>query len=234
MCGRFVLTQTDEGTLVAAFEIDGVPVDLNLGPRYNVAPTQSVITVVQDADTGSRHLRRMRWGLIPSWAKDPTIGSRMINARGETVHEKPSFRAALKRRRCLVIADGFYEWQAQPDGPKQPVFITLQDRAPFGMAGLYEYWTEQESAQYSGETLVTCTIITGPPNELIAPIHNRMPAILPREDYAAWLDPDRTDSAEVMPLILRPYPAEAMTFWPVSRAINSPANDDPSLIERVG
>lgn len=226
MCGRFALTQTDEGTLVETFQIDGVPVDL--APRYNIAPTQPVATIVQDGS--QRVLKIMRWGLIPSWAKDPTIGNRLINARGETVHEKPSFRAALRRRRCLVIADGFYEWQAQPDGPKQPVFITMQDRAPFGMAGLYEFWTEPDS----GETLTTCTIITTQPNELMAAIHNRMPAILPREDYAAWLDPDRTDSAALMPLILRSYPAEAMACYPVSRKVNNPSVDDPSLIERAG
>lgn len=226
MCGRFALTQTDEGLLVETFEIDGVPVDL--GPRYNIAPTQPVATVVQDADSGQRTLRLMRWGLVPHWAKDPSIGNRMINARGETVHEKPSFCAALRRRRCLVVADGFYEWQAQPDGPKQPHFISLPDRALFGMAGLYEFWTEPES----GETLITCTIITTQPNELVAPLHNRMPVILERADYAAWLDPTRTDAADVMPL-LRPYPGP-MTHHAVSRRVNKPQNDDPALIERTG
>ena len=220
------MTEIDPTVLTAAFDLDGVP---DLSPRYNIAPTQPVATVVRDAESGRNRLAIMRWGLIPSWAKDPTIGSKLINARGESVAEKPSFRAALRARRCLIVADGFYEWQAQDDGPKQPLFITLQDRQPFGLAGLWERWTEPES----GETVTTCTIITTAPNALMATIHNRMPVILPREAYAAWLDPAQTDSQRVVPL-LKPYPADLMTAWPVSRKVNSPANDDASLIERAG
>jgi putative SOS response-associated peptidase YedK len=227
MCGRFALTQTDEEKLVETFSLGGALPDLS--PRYNIAPTQPVATVMYDAERGENRLVLMRWGLIPSWAKDPRIGSKMINARGETVHEKPSFRAALRKRRCLVIADGFYEWQAQPDGPKQPMFITLPDRQLFGIAGLYEFWTEPES----GDTLTTCTIITTTPNELLAQVHTRMPVILPRASYVAWLNPDYTDPVQVMPLI-QPYPAGQMAYYPVSRRVNHTANDDPALIERVG
>jgi len=227
MCGRFTLTELDPAVLTETFFLGGgVP---NLPPRYNIAPTQPVATVVRDVEHGDNRLVLMRWGLIPHWAKDPKIGNKLINARGETVHEKPSFRAALRRRRCLIVADGFYEWQAQPDGPKQPMYITLVDHQPFGFAGLWEQWTEPDS----GDTLTTCTIITTSPNALLKPIHNRMPVILPREDYAAWLDPERSDPAQVMPL-LRPYPAERMTAYPVSRRVNAPTFDDPSLIERAG
>jgi len=183
-----------------------------------------VATVVNEND-GSRVLRLMRWGLIPSWAKDPSIGSRMINARSETLAEKPSYRNALKRRRCLIVADGFYEWQKQPGG-KIPMYITLKDRQPFGFAGLYETWTEPES----GESLVTCTIVTGPANEFMASIHERMPIILPPDAYDLWLDPQEMNTARVLEL-LKPYPADQMRAYPVSTRVNTPANDDPSLIE---
>jgi len=186
-----------------------------------------VATVVNEND-GSRVLRLMRWGLIPSWAKDPSIGSRMINARSETVAEKPSYRNALKRRRCLIVADGFYEWQKQPGGGKVPMFISLADRQPFGFAGLYETWTEPES----GESLVTCTIITGPPNDLVKSIHDRMPIILPPEAYDLWLEP-REMNTGLLTELLKPYPAEQMAAYPVSTRVNTPANDDPSLIERA-
>jgi len=226
MCGRFALTEPDPAAIAEQFSVHHVP---ELAPRYNIAPTQPVATVVREPEHGLNEIAVMRWGLIPAWAKDPSIGSRLINARGETVHEKPSFRAALRRRRCLVLADGFYEWQKRPDGVKQPVFIRLKDDGLFALAGLWERWTEPQS----GEVLVTCTIITTSPNELVAPLHNRMPVILPREDYDAWLDPARTDPATVMPL-LRPYPAEAMTCYPVSRLVNNPRNEGPELIERAG
>ena len=198
-----------------------------LPPRYNIAPTQAVATVVTEND-GSRVLRLMRWGLIPAWAKDPSIGSRMINARSETLAEKPSYRNALKRRRCLVVADGFYEWQKQPGGGKVPMFITLKDRQPFGFAGLYETWTEPES----GESLVTCTIVTGPANAFMAPIHERMPMILSPEAYDVWLDPQEMKSERVLEL-LKPYPADQFAAYPVSTRVNTPANDDPALIEKA-
>jgi putative SOS response-associated peptidase YedK len=226
MCGRFALTETDPTVLAQVFDLDSVP---TLAPRYNIAPTQPVATLVADPDTGRSRLDVMRWGLIPSWAKDLSIGSKMINARGETVAEKPAFRSALRYRRCLIISDGFYEWQTQGDGPKQPLFITLTDRQPFGMAGLWERWTDKDS----GEVVTSCTIITTTPNDLMATIHNRMPVILPRDQYAAWLDPKQTDGSAVLPLI-QSYPADQMTCWPVSKRVNSPANDDARLIERIG
>lgn len=222
MCGRFTLTEPDVGVLLETFSLTHPPEPLS--PRYNIAPTQAVATVVNEND-GSRVLRLMRWGLIPSWAKDPSIGSRMINARSETLAEKPSYRNALKRRRCLIVADGFYEWQKQPGG-KIPMYITLKDRQPFGFAGLYETWTEPES----GESLVTCTIVTGPANEFMASIHERMPIILPPDAYDLWLDPQEMNTARVLEL-LKPYPADQMRAYPVSTRVNTPANDDPSLIE---
>jgi putative SOS response-associated peptidase YedK len=226
MCGRFALTDTSEKLLAESFDLNHVP---DLSPRYNIAPTQPVATIVQEADSGQRQLLVMHWGLIPRWAKDRKMASRMINARGETAHEKPSFRAAFRYRRCLVIADGFFEWQAQDSGPKQPLFIHLADHRPFGMAGLYEHWTDPDT----GELLTTCTIITTAANAFMTPIHQRMPVILPREHYAGWLDPRQTDAAAVRPL-LGQYPAGQMAAFPVSRRVNSPANDDPGVIERIG
>ena len=225
MCGRFTLTEPDVGVLLETFSLTHPPEPLP--PRYNIAPTQAVATVVNEND-GSRVLRLMRWGLIPGWAKDPTIGARMINARSETVAEKPAYRNALKRRRCLIVADGFYEWQKQPGGGKVPMFITLADRQPFGFAGLYEIWTEPES----GASLVTCTIITGPANDRVKPIHDRMPVILPPDAYDRWLDP-REMNTGLLTALLQPYPAEQMAAYPVSARVNSPANDDPGLIERA-
>lgn len=225
MCGRFTLTEPDVGVLIETFSLTHPP-DPML-PRYNIAPTQGVATVVNEND-GSRVLRLMRWGLIPSWAKDPSVGARMINARSETLAEKPAFRNALKRRRCLIVADGFYEWQKQPGG-KVPMFITLKDRQPFGFAGLYETWTEPES----GASVTTCTIITGPANALVAPIHDRMPIILPSGAYDRWLDPQEMNTALLTDL-LKPYPAGQMMAYPVSARVNAPTFDDPSLIERAG
>jgi putative SOS response-associated peptidase YedK len=227
MCGRFTLTVPDPDALVAAFSLDSTPP--NLSPRYNISPTQPVATVVQDMQSEQRELVIMRWGLIPSWSKDPSIGSKLINARSESAAEKPSFRVALSKRRCLVVADGFYEWQAQDSGPKQPMYITLRDHQPFGFAGLYEHWTEPES----GEVVTTCTILTGTPNELVSSIHTRMAIILPRDAYDLWLDPSVTDVDKVTPLF-KPYPADQMLAYPVSRRVNTPAVDDAELIERVG
>lgn len=225
MCGRFTLTEPDAGALLETFSLTHPPDPMP--PRYNIAPTQGVATVVSEHD-GSRVLRLMRWGLIPGWAKDPSIGARMINARSETLAEKPAFRNAFKRRRCLIVADGFYEWQKQPGG-KVPMFITLKDRQPFGFAGLYETWTEPES----GASVITCTIVTGPANALIAPIHDRMPIILPLDAYDLWLDPQEMNTARLTGL-LKPYPAEAMAAYPVSARVNTPTFDDPGLIERAG
>jgi putative SOS response-associated peptidase YedK len=218
MCGRFTLT-TNLGAIAKRF---GVARFLEeVGPRYNIAPTQTVIVVNDD---GARHLTQMRWGLIPSWAKDPAIGNRMINARAETVATKPAFRVALRKRRCLIPADGFYEWQ--PVGRrKQPVYIALTSRESFGFAGLWEAWTAPD-----GQEIKSCTIITTEANELLKPIHDRMPVILTREAEGLWLDPKVQDPAILLPL-LTPYPAEEMEAYPVSTQVNSPANDGPECIE---
>jgi len=218
MCGRFTLT-TNLGAIAARF---GVARFLEeVGPRYNIAPTQTVIVVNDD---GTRRLTQMQWGLIPSWAKDPGIGNRMINARSETVATKPAFRVALRKRRCLIPADGFYEWQ--PVGRrKQPVYIALKTREPFSFAGLWESWTSPE-----GNEVKTCTIITTEANDLLKPIHDRMPVILAKDAEKVWLDPTIQEPARLLPL-LTPYLAKDMEVYPVSTKVNSPAHDGPECIE---
>ena len=220
MCGRFTLT-VDPTQLIEQFGLAGPP-PAALGPRYNVAPTQPV-AVIANTD-GPRHLELFQWGLIPSWAKDAKIGNSLINARAETLAEKPAFRTALKRRRCLVLADGFYEWQ-KLGSRKQPQYIQLKDGRPFAFAGLWESWRPAPDAP----PLHTCTIITTEPNSLMAEIHNRMPVILSPADYAAWLTPGELPAVEALAL-LHSYPAEAMQARPVSTAVNSPARDEPACI----
>jgi len=217
VCGRFTLT-TNLGAIAKRF---GVARFLEeVGPRYNIAPTQTVIVVNDD---GTRHLTEMQWGLIPSWAKDPAIGNRMINARAETVATKPAFRVALRKRRCLIPSDGFYEWQ--PIGQrKQPVYTLLKSREPFAFAGLWEGWTSP-----AGKEIKTCTIITTEANELLKPVHDRMPVILTKEAESLWLDPAIQDPDKLLPL-LKPYPAEEMEAYPVSTKVNSPANEGPACI----
>lgn len=220
MCGRYTLASRAD-VLAEAFGVTGeVP---SLQPRYNVAPTQEVAAVL--AGSGGRKLEMLRWGLVPSWAKDPEIGNRMINARAETVPEKPSFRAAFKARRCLILADGFYEWQKRAGG-KQPFYIRVRDASPFAFAGLWESW------EGDGEELHSCAIITTAANDVVGEVHGRMPVILPREDHDLWLDPDFRER-EPLTALLRPYPADAMEAYPVSRFVNSPSNDDERCIERA-
>ena len=221
MCGRYALTANPE-KIQQVFELTDVP--QTIAPRFNIAPTQPVAVVV--ADEKGRNFDVFRWGLIPFWAKDAGIGNRLINARAETVAEKASFKHALKRRRCLILADGFFEWQKLPQG-KQPVFIHLKDLAPFGMAGLWEHWQSP-----GGDDIYSCTIITTEPNELLKPVHNRMPVILPAEAHTQWLAPDVQSPAAVLPL-LHTFPAEEMAFYPVSTLVNSPANDNPTCIEPI-
>ncbi len=223
MCGRFTLTLVDPAVLAAEFALGG-PLP-SLTPRYNIAPTQPVAVVIRAPNESHNRLGLMRWGLVPRWAKDRRVGPRLINARAETLHQKPSFRGALRRRRCLVLADGFYEWQKRAGGAPQPYFITLAERRPFGFAGLWERWRDPAS----GEELVTCTLITTAADARLAPIHERMPVVLPREAYAAWLAPELTDPQAARAL-LRPLPAESWRAWPVSRRVNNPAHDDPALI----
>ena len=232
MCGRFTLTDPDQD-LAVQFNLPQVP---DIKPRYNIAPTQPVaaVRVAPDSLVGERApLREMaflHWGLIPFWAKDPKIGARMINARSETAAEKPAFRAAFRRRRCLVVADGFYEWQ-KVNGGKQPFYIRLQGGEPFAFAGLWEFWKKSDAEDGNGERAVeSCTLLTTEPNDLLRPVHNRMPVILHPRDYDLWLDPDVQDPERLQSL-LRPYPSEAMDAYAVSRWVNSPANDDPRCIE---
>jgi len=240
MCGRYTLTQAPE-RVAKQFNLSEVP---ELSPRYNIAPTQGIAIVRETGreivretgrETGremdaERQLQLVHWGLIPSWAKDPKMGARMINARAETAAEKPSFRHAMRRRRCLVVADGFYEWQRTKEG-KQPFFFYVPDaeggRSPFAFAGLWEEW---ESAE--GEVIQSATILTTEANERVQPIHDRMPVILPAEHYARWLDPDCQQPAKVADL-LRPFPAEQMADFAVSTAVNNPRQDQPELLEAI-
>jgi putative SOS response-associated peptidase YedK len=221
MCGRFTRSQSIE-TVAETFQVEQISFDL--GPSYNIAPTQKVAVVITD---GIRQLVPVRWGLVPSWAKDPSIGSKMINARAETVTEKASYRNAFKKRRCLVVADGFYEWQNTGDA-KRPMYIRLKSGKPFGFAGLYEVWKSPE-----GKELTTCTIITTEANELMKPIHERMPVIIPAELLDKWLDPAIEGKEQLLDM-LRPYPAGEMEAYPVSKRVNSPRNNSPECIKKLG
>jgi len=191
-------------------------------PRYNIAPTQPVAVIPND---GRNQLDYYVWGLIPSWAKDPTIGNRMINARSETLTEKPSFRNAFRRRRCLIPASGFYEWKAvEGQKTKTPMYIHLADGKPFAFAGLWERWDSPD-----GSTVFSCTIITTRPNEMLSQIHNRMPVILKPEDYSLWLE-TAEQPVNRLQALLEPYPEEKMGAYEVSRLVNSPSIDEPALI----
>ena len=219
MCGRFTLFEADK-ILSKEFGVSGFP---PLSPRYNIAPSQPV-AAVRAAPTGAgRELALLRWGLIPSWSKDPAIGNRLINARAETAREKPSFRNAFRRHRCLIPASGFYEWQRQERG-KQPYFVRMRDGRPFAFAGLWDRW---ESADEG--SVETCTILTTAPNAVLAPIHDRMPVILPRAEYARWLDPSLRDTDSLAPLLV-PFPPEDMLAFPVSSRVNPPTTDDEKCI----
>ena len=195
----------------------------DLQPSFNVAPTDNVAVVLNN---GVKQLVAMRWGLVPFWATDPKIASKHINARAETLTVKPAFKDAFKRRRCLVVADGFFEWQKQ-GATKTPLFIHLEPERPFGFAGLYEIWTPP-----LGEKLVTCTIITTEPNELVRPIHDRMPVILPKDAEDFWLDPAVEDHTRLLDL-LQPYQASDMAAYTVSKLVNSVKNNSPECLERV-
>lgn len=219
MCGRYAL-KTPVNRLAEEFDLSESPQDLVA--NYNVTPTQNIATILANED-GVRRLALLRWGLIPPWADDPGIGSRMINARSETAPEKPSFRTAFKKRRCLIPADGFYEWQ-KTNGAKQPYYIHMKDDRPFAFAGLWERWSGE------GEEIRSCTILTTGPNELVGDIHNRMPVILHPDHYDLWLDPGMQE-VEPLTYLLEPYPAEKMEAHPVSRYVNSPSHNDPHCIE---
>ena len=214
MCGRFTLT-VDPADLQDAFPQFTFPE--KYAPRYNISPTQPILAIPND---GKSNADFFVWGLIPSWAKDPSIGSKLINARSETLAEKPSFRGGFKYHRCLILADGFYEWKTQPGTKtKVPHFIRLKSGKPFAFAGLWDTWQSPD-----GGAVKSATIITTSPNRLMAPIHNRMPVILPPDAYAQWLDP-AARPAESLQHLLAPYSTEDMTAHPVSTLVNSPAND---------
>ena len=219
MCGRYTLI-TDITKIAESF---GVAPTLEAQPRYNIAPTQNIVAILNDG-TAPAHLSLLRWGLIPAWAKDEAIGSRMINARAETLAEKPSFRNLLRGgKRCLVVADGFYEWQTEGKS-KTPMYITLQDGEPFAFAGLWDLWQSPDGSQVQ-----SCTIVTTEPNELMVPIHNRMPAILRPKAREDWLNPQLRDE-HVLTHLLKPYPAELMQARAVSKLVNNPRNDAAELL----
>ena len=222
MCGRYTLSAP--GEVVA--ELFGLPDVPTLAPRFNVAPTQESL-VVRAAPGGGRHADLLRWGLVPAWADDPAIGNRMINARSEGVAEKPAFRSSFKSKRCLVAADGFFEWQKLPGGKKQPWHIRLASGEPFAIAGLWARWTKGD------EPLETFTILTTAPNEVAGAIHDRMPVILARNEYDRWLDPEVSDP-EALQALLDAYPAAEMVAHPVSTRVGSPSQDDPGLVEPIG
>jgi putative SOS response-associated peptidase YedK len=221
MCGRYALT-APASTIAEIFQVDVLP---DLLPRYNVAPTSEVVCVVQ-GEEGKREVQSFRWGLIPGWAKDRKIASQTLNARADTVATKPAFRAAFKRRRLLIVADGFYEWQKHPTDKKKkiPHLIQMDDGRPFGMAGLWERWTDPET----GEEIRSCSIVTTEGNSLMGPIHDRMPVILPPERWDGWLDPANDDTAALKELLV-PYPAEGMKERPVAKAIGDVKNKGPEV-----
>ena len=222
MCGRFSNDAKPE-QIEKEFKIGKLNPKL-FTPRYNIAPTQMIPVVLEQS--GERVIESLRWGLIPSWSKDESIGSKMINARAETLAEKPSFRDAFKKHRCIIPASGFYEWQKQSKGAKQPFYFRMKDKDVFGFAGLYEQWLDKET----GEQIETFTIITTEANKVLEPIHERMPVILKSKDYDQWLDAKEKDTSELQKL-LAPYPSEEMKSYAVSKSVNSPSKDSPELIK---
>jgi len=224
MCGRYRLTAR-ERYLRDHFGLDEDP---NWEPRWNIAPTQQIATIRQHPTEPARIFSLMQWGLIPYWAKDQSFGSRTINAMSETAAEKPAFRDAMRWRRCLIPADGFYEWKRVGPNDKQPYNFGLAANSTFAFAGLWDRWRDPKS----NDILETCTILTTPPNSLVADVHDRMPAILKVEDYDVWLDPGMTD-ATVVADYLKPFDASLMKKYPVSTRVNRPENDDPECAQEV-
>ncbi len=222
MCGRFIQISNPHRIRVKISELEiSDEVKAAFTPHYNIAPTQNILTVLNyQVPT----LACTRWGLVPFWAKDISIGSRMINARAETLLEKPSFRTPLRKHRCIIFADGFYEWKTL-DKSRTPYFIRMKDSEPFALAGLWDQWTDTSD----GRIVQSSTIITTSPNDLIAQIHTRMPVILNREAYSAWLSPGSPDDAVLMDC-LKTYPPEEMEAYEISRLVNSPGNDTPEVI----
>ena len=219
MCGRFT---RKEGFQYLAKQL-GLKVLPSLSPRYNIAPSQLVACVRTNLESRQRECTELKWGLVPSWAKDPSIGNKLINARGETVAEKPAFRKAFKHQRCLVLADGYYEWKREGT-IKQPYYIRFKDHRLFAFAGLWERWEKHEA-----DPLETCTVITTVPNAVMEPIYHRMPVILASKDYADWLAPS-LQTVEQVNTLLRPFPSEEMEAYPVSQLVNNPRNDRPECV----
>ncbi len=222
MCGRFTL-RTNLHDIATAFDLPEVP---ELPFRYNIAPTQDVAAVRFDSERNQRELSLLHWGLIPPWAKEEKMASKLINARAETVAEKPSFRSAFTKRRCLILADGFYEWQKLPGGTKQPHYIHRKDDGPFALAGLWESWNHE------GEIIESCTIITTSANEVMQPLHDRMPVILAKVDYEDWLDPTFKDKAALQEL-LKPCPADWLETYPVSTRVNNAKHDEAECLKPI-
>jgi putative SOS response-associated peptidase YedK len=222
MCGRYNILAYPEA-LLEHFGVEQPP-GIDLKPRYNVAPSQDVPAIRQH--DSSRELVLLHWGLIPFWAKDEKLKYSTINAKAETIAQKPAFRDAFKKRRCLIPASGFYEWR-QEKGHKQPYNIRLKDEPVFAFAGLWEHWENPE-----GKVIESCSIIVTEANELIRPIHDRMPVILADADYTTWLDPTESTQSTLTSL-LKPYPASEMELYPVSTAVNNPRNDGPDLIQSI-
>lgn len=221
MCGRFtIIVSWDE--LMLRFMLEELGAPSFHRPKYNVAPGQMIMSIVNDGV--KNRIGELKWGLIPNWAKEEKIGNGMLNARAETIAEKPAFRMPLERKRCLIPADGFYEWK-RTDSGKQPMRIKLESGELFAMAGLYESWLAPD-----GRKISSCTIITTTPNELVADIHDRMPVILRPEDEAVWLNRELRDPARLLPL-LQPYPARKMTAYPVSPLVGNVKNDSPACLE---
>ena len=220
MCGRFVLTANPD-VIQTAFDLTTIPASMSA--RYNIAPTQPVAVITNEQP---HPLTFYQWGLIPSWSKDVSIGSKMINARSESAAEKPSFRSAFKRRRCIIPADGFYEWR-QSGSEKTPMFIHFEGQKVFGIAGLWEVWHSPD-----GSEVRTCTILTTDANDFMQSIHNRMPVILHKEDYPLWLSPDE-EPAPILQELMKPYSGDDLTAYPVSKMVNKPGNDMPDLIQPV-
>mgnify|MGYP000070301169 CR=1 FL=1 len=216
MCGRFALTATAD-QVAATFGLQAVP---SFPPRYNIAPSQPIAVVRQLQNSQSPEFRLMQWGLIPRWAKDPSIGSKLINARCETAHEKPSFRSAFKYRRCLIPASGFYEWQKVDKGSKQPYYFHLKNDQAFAFAGLWESWHDIE----------TCIILTTQPNEVVAPIHQRMPVIISADNYPVWLDFDMQTPSHLF-YLFDPDLVQGLSALPVKTLVNNPTVDSPECIE---
>lgn len=223
MCGRYTLSAPGD-EIALLFDLADVP---QLPPRYNLAPTQESAVVRVLSPGGPKRLDLLKWGLIPYWAKEAAIGNRLINARAETIAEKPAFKTSFKKKRCLVVTNGFYEWKKEGAG-KQPYLIHRQDGKPFAFAGLWSSWRDPES----GGTVETYTILTTEPNDLLRPLHNRMPVILDKPRFDEWLDPKQEDTDKLQPLLV-PAPVEGFEAYPVSRAVNNPIHDSPDCVERL-